>query len=135
MRNNYVVLRLGWYSTAEHRENRNIRYQKLRLAVSTLEMQLKWTGCTGDFLLNINNIIISLPSSFTVSDMASLSSFSTSTCTASLEPLTQQTKLATSPDLGLTGTHLMDRLAKRGESSKLLAEPHSIKTGLLVLLI
>ena len=29
-------------------------------------------------------------------------------------------------------TNLMDRLAKRGESSKLLAEPHSINTGLLL---
>ena len=33
---------------------------------------------------------ISLPSSFTVSDIASLSSFSTSTCTASRDPLDQQ---------------------------------------------
>ena len=35
----------------------------------------------------------------------------------------------------MTVTHLMDRLAKRGESSKLLADPHSINTGLLVELI
>ena len=29
-------------------------------------------------------------------------------------------------------THLIDKFAKRGESSKLFADPHSIKTGLLL---
>ena len=56
------------------------------------------------------------PSSFTVSDIASRSSFSTSRWTASLEPL-------------------IAMLANLGESSKLFAEPHSMKTGLLLELI
>ena len=68
----------------------DIRYQILRLAVSTLEMQqLKWITVDAQESSIQSTKYLLLPSSFTVSDIASLSSFSTSTCTASLEPLKQ----------------------------------------------
>ena len=128
----YKVVVGGGGGTHQH------RYQISDTETSNVNIRdavkVDWMHWSGDFLLNIKTTKSSpsLPSSFTVSDMASRSSFSTSTWTASLEPL-RQTELTTT-GTG-TGFHLMDRLAKRGESSKLLADPHSINTGLLVELI